>query len=210
VEDLGAGPQRLGERGGADRHHHELLDVDAAVGVGAAVQDVHHRDREHGASAGCAVQARQVAIEWNAFGGGGGAGERHRDAEESVGAEAPLVVGPVQPDERRVDGTLVGVLSGQRGAISPLTCAHGPGDALAEIPRLVAVAELECLALAGRRAGGHGRPSEGAALERDLDFNGGIAARIENLAAVHSLNLHSIDLASAFALFPLLMCLVPC
>ena len=46
VEDLGAGAQRLGERRQADRHHHELLEVDAAVGVRAAVQDVHHRHRQ--------------------------------------------------------------------------------------------------------------------------------------------------------------------
>ena len=53
VEDFGAGPQRLGERGGADRHHHELLEVDARVGVRAAVQDVHHRDGQRERSVAC-------------------------------------------------------------------------------------------------------------------------------------------------------------
>ena len=57
VEDLGAGAKRLGERRGADRHHHELLEVDAAVGVRAAVEDVHHRHRQHGAAVRAAVQA---------------------------------------------------------------------------------------------------------------------------------------------------------
>ena len=35
VEDLGSGAQRLGERGGAGGHHHELLEVHLVVGVGA-------------------------------------------------------------------------------------------------------------------------------------------------------------------------------
>ncbi len=32
--------------GGAHRHDHEFLEVDRGVGVGAAVHDVHHRDRQ--------------------------------------------------------------------------------------------------------------------------------------------------------------------
>ena len=46
VVDLGADPQALRERRRADRDHHELLEVDAVVGVRAAVQHVHHRDGE--------------------------------------------------------------------------------------------------------------------------------------------------------------------
>ncbi len=47
MEDLGAHPQRLAERAGADGHDHELLEVDAVVRVGAAVEHVHHRHRQH-------------------------------------------------------------------------------------------------------------------------------------------------------------------
>ena len=47
VEDLGAGPQRFGKRRRAERHDHELLQVDAAVRMRTAVQDVHHRRRQH-------------------------------------------------------------------------------------------------------------------------------------------------------------------
>jgi len=46
VKDLGPDAQRLGERRSAERHDHELLQVDRAVGVRAAVQDVQHRHRE--------------------------------------------------------------------------------------------------------------------------------------------------------------------
>ena len=42
MEDLGAVAQRLAEARRADRQDHELLDVEAVVGVRAAVDDVHH------------------------------------------------------------------------------------------------------------------------------------------------------------------------
>ena len=56
---------RLGERARADRHHHELLEVDAAVGVRAAVEDVHHRHRQHGA-ADASVERADVRVERHA------------------------------------------------------------------------------------------------------------------------------------------------
>ena len=55
--------------------------------------------------------------------------------------------------------------------------------ALAEVALLVVVAKLERLARAGRRAGRHGRAAERAAVEEAVDFDGRIAARIEDLAA---------------------------
>ena len=46
VEALGAPPQRLRERRSADRHQHELLELELVVGVHAAVDHVHHRRRQ--------------------------------------------------------------------------------------------------------------------------------------------------------------------
>ena len=46
MERLGAVAQRLGETRRANRHDHELLEVDVVVGVLAAVDDVHHRHRQ--------------------------------------------------------------------------------------------------------------------------------------------------------------------
>ena len=56
--------------------------------------------------------------------------------------------------------------------------------ALAAEARVVAVAQLERLVLAGRRAGRDGRTAERAVVERHIDLDGGIAARIEDLAGV--------------------------
>ena len=42
----------------ADRHDHEFLEVDAVVGVNAAVEDVHHRHRQQ-----VRIDAADIAIE---------------------------------------------------------------------------------------------------------------------------------------------------
>ena len=59
VEDLRAVAQRLAKRRRADRQDHEFLDVDAVVGVRAAVDDVHHRHRQRRRLAGAAEIAVQ-------------------------------------------------------------------------------------------------------------------------------------------------------
>ena len=56
--------------------------------------------------------------------------------------------------------------------------------ALAAVAGLVAVAQLEGLVLAGRGAGGDGRPAEGAAVELAVHLEGGVAAGIEDLAGL--------------------------
>ena len=63
--------------------------------------------------------------------------------------------------------------------------ADGLLDALAQVAFRVAVAQLDGLELAGRRAGRDDRATEGAVLERDLGLNGGIAAGVQDLATVN-------------------------
>ena len=47
VEHLDAHAEAFGKGVGADRHDHELLRVDVVRRVRAAVEDVHHRHRQH-------------------------------------------------------------------------------------------------------------------------------------------------------------------
>ena len=61
VKDLGAHANRVGERRRAERHDHELLHVDAGVGVLAAVEHVHHRHRQH---AGVRVEIAVERYAW--------------------------------------------------------------------------------------------------------------------------------------------------
>ncbi len=138
--------------------------------MGAAVEDVHHRDRQQ-----VGVGAADVAVEREAGRVGRGAGDRQRDAEDRVGAELCLVGGAVRVDHRLVDQALVvGVESLDGGSELLDDGVDGVLDALAAVA-LVAVPQLDGLEGTGRRTARHRRPGEGAVVEDDLDLDGGIA-----------------------------------
>ena len=180
VEDLGAHAQRLGEAGGAGRHDHEFLDVDVVVGVGAAVDDVHHRQGQY-----AGVGPADVLVERQAGFFGGGLGHGQRDAQDGVGAQLALVFGAVQLDHAHVDADLVdGVHADQVFGDDVVDVVDGLEDALAEVALLVAVAQLHGLALAGGCAGRHGGAAEGARLQIDFHLQGRIAAGIKDLSGI--------------------------
>src|SRR5690606_27211466 len=97
-----------------------------------------------------------------------------------------FVLGAVELDHPLVDRRLVlRVQADQRGRDLPFDVCDGLRHALAEVALRVAVAKLHGFARARRRAGRHGRPSHGAALELDLGLDGRIAARVEDLEAAN-------------------------
>jgi hypothetical protein len=152
----------------------------AVVGVGAAVDDVHQRHRQ-----GQRADAAEVAVQRQLVGGGGGAGARHRHREDRVGAERALGRGAVELAQRRVDrGLIGGVGADQLGRDALDDVGDRLGHALAEEAAGVAVAQLERFVLAGRRARRDDGAAQGAALEADLGLDGGVAARVEDLARV--------------------------
>ena len=133
----------------ADRQDHELLDVDAVVGVRAAVDDVHHRHRHRRAVPEVAEQRQSLRCRL-------GLGRRQRDREQRVGAEAPFVVGAVEVDHASIERALVVELAAEQ-RIAKLAVDVGDGflHAFAEVARLVAVAQLDRFARSGRRARRH-------------------------------------------------------
>ena len=101
-EDLGTDPHRLGDAADADRHDHELLDVDRVVGMLAAVDDVHHRHRQR-----ARVGAADVAVQRHALVCGGRLGDRERDGEDGVRPQPRLVRRAVEVDHQVVDAHLL-------------------------------------------------------------------------------------------------------
>ncbi len=175
MEDLGAGAQRLGEAVVADRHHHEFLEVDRIVRVGAAVEDVHHRHRQDRR-----VDAADIAVERQVGRDRRGLCDGQRDAEDGVGAEAALVVGAVERDHQLVDVALaLGVEAGERVEQLAVDGVDGIADALAAVA-VAAVTPLDGFVGAGGRARGNGRPAERSVLEQDVDFDSGVAAAVQN------------------------------
>ena len=85
---------------------------------------------------------------------------------------------------RRSRDALVGAIEARdRLSDGAIHVTNGLQDALAEIARFVAVAQLDGLMLTGGRAGRDRGAAHGATFEDDVRFHRGIAARIENLSA---------------------------
>ncbi len=146
--------------------------------MGAAVDDVHHRHRQIARR-----RAANVTIERRVEGVGGGLGDRQGDAEDGVGTETFLGVSAVEGDHGVVDQDLLGGIE-TRQRIEDLA-VHGLDralDALAAVA-IAAVAFFVGFVGAGRRAGRHRGAALRPAFQRDIHFDGGIAAAIDDLAA---------------------------
>ena len=122
-----------------------------------------------------------------------GAQRRHRHAEDRVRAEPALGRRAVERDHRLVELALRKVLALDRRCDLAVDVGDGLAHALAEVARLVAVAQLERFALAGRGARRHAGASARAAVEGHFDFHRRIPARVENLAAMHVNDFHIVN-----------------
>ena len=149
--------------------------------MGAAVEDVHHRDGQN-----VGVRAAEVLVEGKAGGFRGGLGDGDRHAEDGVGAEFALVGRAVEGDEVGVDAALVlGVVGfDDLRADFLVDGLDGALNTLAEVAGCVAVTAFDGLEGASRRAGGHAGTGARAILELDLDLDGRVSAGIENFAGV--------------------------
>ena len=148
--------------------------------MGAAVDDVHQRHRQH-----MRARAADIAVERQARLLRRRLRDRERDAEDGVGAEAALVGRAVELDHRAVDAELiVGVAARERVEDLAVDRVDGLADALAAVALLVAVAQLDRLVGAGRSARGNRRAADDAGVQRHVDLDGRIAAAVEDLAGV--------------------------
>ncbi len=161
----------------ADRNDHELLEVDRVVGMGAAIDDVHHRNRQD-----MGVRTADIAVQRQTGGLGGSLGDGERHAEDGVGAEARLVRRTIELDHQVVDLDLVfGIMTADRIIDLAIDRFDGLFNALAEITRRRhAVRRLH----AHRSRRPRDRSAAHAAIfEIDVDLYGRVATAVEDLAA---------------------------
>ena len=171
---------RIRHAGGRHRHDHEFLKIDGVVSMGAAVEDVHHRHRHH-----MRVRPAEIGIKRHTQRGRRRLRHRQRHPENGIGAQPPLVPGAVKLDHRPVNGDLIPrIHAAQPLGDLAIDSRHCLGDALAMITIGIIIAQLDGLMRAGGGAGGHGGAPPASVLENDIDFNGGIAAAVENFAAM--------------------------
>ncbi len=190
VEDFSAVAESFLEGGSADGANHELLERDRRVGVGTAIDDVHHR---HGQ--GVCVRAADIPVKRHAESIRRSLGDCERDAENRVCAEFGLRCGAVQLEHELVDAALIaGALAEQRRGDDLVHVVHSLGNALAEVALGVAVAKLKCFVHASGSARRNSGAAKRAILENNIHFDCRIAARINDLTGLYFDDFHFLSL----------------
>ena len=132
MEHLHADAQALAEGWGANRHHHEFLEIDIRIGMCAAVEDVQHGDRQQ-VTRRVARQVCDVRIEAFALPDGIGFERRHRNREDGVGAEPALIGAAIEPNHRLVEFALCQIPVLERTGDLAVHVGDGFGDASAQV-----------------------------------------------------------------------------
>ena len=194
------------------RDDHELLESETATGVGATVEDVHEGNGENVGLLG-ASKVGDVGVERDTLLGSSGLSDSHGDTEDGVGTELGLVGGTIKLVHEVVNGALVldvEVLLDEGGAKDVVDVGDGLEDTLATPLGLVTIAELAGLVGAGRSTGGDdgtvktglgdyigSKVSQEASnswysltIRTDVHLNGGVTARVVDLAGVDLLDRH--------------------
>ncbi len=181
VKNFRADPHSLGTAGGLEGHDHEFLDIDIVIGMGAAIENIHHRHRQQlGVGAANVTIKRQTALIRRRTGHGQG------NAQNGVGPQTPLVLGTIDVDHLLIHRHLIKHLHADHGigqfAVDGI---HRLGDALAQITALVAITQFHRLTGAGGSPGWHRSTAQTALFGKDLHLHGGIATGIEDFTRLN-------------------------
>jgi hypothetical protein len=148
--------QAFSESRSAEWHYHEFLGVGGLPGsVGAAVEDVHHRDGQN-----VGINATDVAVERQAKRIGSSFGNCQRSAEHGIGAKAGFVGGAIQIDHGHIDGFLLNSIVSEQG-IRDITIDvfNSFENTLAEVAGFIAVSHFQRFVNTGGGARGHCCPA---------------------------------------------------
>ena len=111
-------------------------------------------------------------------------GNRARNGQDRVGAEAALVLAAVEIDHGSVDKRLLGnVKPHDRFADLGVDVLYRLGHALATVAVGIAIAQLDCLLGASRRARWYCGAAADPGFQNDIGFDRRVAARVENFAS---------------------------
>ena len=128
--------------------------------------------------------AGEITIQRHAFGCRRGASGGHGDGQNGVRAQLALVGRAVGFDHAAIERGLPGDVESLNGLSDrAIDIFHRAKHALAEVARLIAVAQFEGFMFARGGARGHRGAPARAVFEQNVGFDGGITARIENLPA---------------------------
>ena len=166
MENLGSHSHGLLLTLGAYGTNHELLESDGRVGVGSAIDDVHHGHGHH-----VGVAAANVAIERQSQGLGGSVGGGQGDTQDGVGAELALGGSAVEGYHFIVECALVeDIVAHECGCDDIVHIVHSLEHPLAPKAALVAVAKLQGLILTSGSARRHTGTAHNAILQCHFHF----------------------------------------
>ena len=136
MKNLRTPPHRFGDGTGADWHYHEFLKIDGVVGMFAAVNDVHHRHRQH-----MRAHAADIAVKRQTARVSCGFRNCKANPQNCVRTEVRLVGRAIEIDHHRIDIFLIlGIKIDQRFGNRAIHRLYRLQHALAHITRHVAIA----------------------------------------------------------------------
>ena len=140
--DLSTPTQSLCKGRRTKRHNHELLGIGGLPGgMCAAIQDVHHRYRQH-----VRIYTAYVTVKRQAQTRRSSLGNSQRDAQDGVGAELTFVGCAVQGQEFHINGFLVGGIPAVKLFRDDIiNCRNGFQHTLAAIALLIAIPQFKGL-----------------------------------------------------------------
>ena len=172
MKDFRAIAQGFPESRRAGRNDHEFLKVDGRVGVGTAVDDVHHGDGQN-----LGVRTAQVAVQGLLQLGRRRLGKRQGNAQNGVGSQFGLVEGAVQGAHEGVRRGLFRRFQADQGRGDDVAdIVHSFGDAFALVAGRVAVPKFPGFMFPGGSSAGDARRACGSAFQINVRLNGGVAA----------------------------------
>src|SRR5690606_442724 len=147
--------------------------------MSTAVDHVHHGDgHAHGSA------AAQITIEWQVgfFGRRTCYGHAHR--KQCVSAQPLLVFCAVEVDQHVIQKRLILCIQAHQGFGNlGIDVFHRFAHTLSEVTTSVTIAQLNGFAGTSGCARWYSSPAHGTGFEQHVTFDGGIAARIQDLAA---------------------------
>ncbi|MCY1213113.1 hypothetical protein D9M72_248750 [compost metagenome] len=180
MEHFRAPAQCLGEAWRANRQDHELLHIDAVVGMRTTVDDIHHRQRQAvlwPAGANRTVQ-RQAGRSRCRLGAG------QRNGQQRVGAKARLLWRSIEADQAGIHlGLVRGVQAVERSRDIDVDVLHRLLHPLAEIASLVAVTQFQRFTRSRGCTGRRGSEALRAIGQHHLGRHRRVAPGIEQLVA---------------------------
>ena len=177
--------ESLSERGCTYRTYHELLERNGRIGVGAAVDDVHHGNRQR-----LGIHPADITVERHAEQVCRRTRTSKRNTEYRISPEIAFGRSPVELKHRLIDTYLVGNLHSDNFRSNHIVyIGHGFQHALTQVTPLVSVAQLQRLMFTRGGTARNRSTAESTAGRRHLDLYRGISSGVDYLPCMYTYNL---------------------